>query len=74
MYINHFSLKDTPNHINKGDFFLGYRSIIVYFIILAVSSFLRYYYTESTNAMMADTFFKIGSLIVGGGHVVNKYY
>lgn len=52
---------------------MGYPSILLYVVIFLVFKSIRYINPNMTT-IVADGFYTIGSLIIGGGHVVDYVY
>ena len=66
------SIGNKKKNFNNNPWFLGFPALFLWVISLSVIIFYKFYFSEliGKNFNLLLSFFRIGSLIVGGGHVV----
>jgi chromate transporter len=63
--------KGNTEFIDKSNIsFIGTPALISFLVIFIFLHFLYYYIFKDLNYLLMSTFYRIGSLIIGGGHVV----
>jgi chromate transporter len=71
VFFDKVEIKAISEETDKPDIcFIGTPALISFIVIFIFIHFLYYYIFKDLNYLLMSTFYRIGSLIIGGGHVV----
>jgi chromate transporter len=64
------AIKDGEFIISQDIAFIGFPALITFKVVFIALHLLNYIYSDNMNIFLVTTFYRIGSLVIGGGHVV----